>query len=250
MSATNRGSEREEGDQYFSKYPVALAICERLKSDGIVTDPSVMMEPSAGAGAFVSAMAETWAPRTLFRCDMYDSLILPEHEERARFCIEQAHPGRNHSDGRLISLEGDFLAVEKRNVQGIQAMIGNPPYLEAEAHVRHALSLLEPDGVLAFLLRINFLASIKRTAGLWEDHPPEYVYVLDQRPSFKTGYRIDKKTGKKVKVTTDACEYAVFVWRKKPPEYDPAIRWLQWSGYLDRFENKVARIEIANGAKG
>ena len=183
MSSTGRGTEREQDDTYFTRYPVALATCERLKADGIIVTPQTMMEPSAGAGAFVAAMAEVWAPRTLYRVDLRESLILPQHEDRARFFIEQAHEGLHVPDGRLISLEGDFTLVAQQNVPGIQAMIGNPPYKFAEAHVRHAISLLEPGGVLAFLLPVNFLAGIKRVGGLYEKHPPEYMYVLDKRRS-------------------------------------------------------------------
>jgi hypothetical protein len=242
MSSTGRGSEREEDDRYYTRYPVALAICERLKADGVIESPSVMMEPSAGAGAFVSAMAEVWAPRTLYRNDLDASLILPEHEERARFCIESAHMGRHASDGKLISLEGDFLAIDKQNVPGITAMVGNPPYSFAEQHVRHGLALLTPGGVLAFLLPLNFLASIRRVGGLYQEHPPEYVYTLDKRPKFVDGYRINKH-GKRVKKGTDSNEYGVFVFRKERPEFEPVIRWIRWGAYLSRFENAVGRIE-------
>ena len=243
MSSTGRGSEREENDVYLTRYPLALAICEKLKADGVIVAPSVMMEPSAGGGSFVSAMAEVWAPRTLYCNDLNSGLILPEHEDRARFCIERAHLGRHESHGKLISLEGDFLQIEQRNVPGIQAIVGNPPFTFAEQHVRHAISLLAPGGALAFLLPVNFLSGIKRVGGLYREHPPEYVYVIDKRPQFVDGYRINKH-GKRVKKGTDSNEYGVFVWRKERPEFEPVIRWLQWSKYLQRFKNKVERIEI------
>ena len=113
MSSTGRGSEREQDDTYFTRYPVALAACERLKADGVIVSPQTMMEPSAGAGAFVSAMAEVWAPRTLYRVDLRESLIVPQHEDRARFFIEQDHPGRPAPDGSLISIEADFTNVAR-----------------------------------------------------------------------------------------------------------------------------------------
>jgi len=243
MSSTGRGSEREPEDQYFTRYPLALAICEKLKADGVITSPSVMMEPSAGAGAFVSAMAQTWEPRTLYANDMDCTLMLPEHWERARLRIEAAHPGRTLPDGRLIALEGDFSDLETSTVPGIQAVVGNPPYKHAEAHIRLAISLLAPGGAVAFLLPVNFLSGIKRVGSLYQLHPPEYVYVLDKRPQFMEGYRINKH-GKCVKKGTDSNEYGMFVWRKERPEFEPVIRWLQWSKYLLRFKNKVERIEI------
>lgn len=237
MSSTGRGSARKKNDQYFTRYPVALAICERLKADGVIPHrPHRMMEPSAGAGAFVSAMAETFAPRLLFRNDLSPSLMLEEHEQRAQAAIAQAWPGRRA--GRLISTEVDFLSATKQQFRGIEAIIGNPPYFAAEAHVLRALQLLADDGVLAYLLPLNFLAGIGRTAGLWTDHPPEYVYTLDKRPQFLDGYRVNKK-GKRVKKGTDSNEYGVFVWRKTRSEFETVVRWLKWSHYLTRFQNKV-----------
>jgi len=75
-------------------------------------------------------------------------------------------------------------------------VVGNPPYLAAEAHIRHALRLA-PN--VAFLLRLGFLESAKRLS-FWGQHPPSEVHVLAQRPSF---------TGK----GTDSAAYGWFVWR-------------------------------------
>lgn len=230
MSSTGRGSEREEDEKYFTRYPLALAICERLKADGVITAPDVMMEPSAGAGAFVSAMAEVWAPDVLYANDIDTSLLLEEHVVRAQ------------RTSRVVTSESDFGALA--GTLPVDGLIGNPPFSLAEQHIRIGLEMLTDGGALAFLLRVNFLAGIERCAGLWTEHPPEYVYLLDKRPSFKEGYRINKK-GKRVKVTTDSAEYAVLVFRKGRPEFEPVVRWIQWSKYLARFRNKVERIEVA-----
>jgi hypothetical protein len=75
--------------------------------------------------------------------------------------------------------------------------VGNPPYLQAQEHIEHALSL-EPVGV-AFLLRLGFLEGQKRAA-FWRKHPPHTVHVLSKRPSFTVG-------------GTDSAAYGFFVWR-------------------------------------
>jgi hypothetical protein len=79
-------------------------------------------------------------------------------------------------------------------------VIGNPPYDNAEAHVRRALSLLAPMGIVAFLLRRNFVGPA-RFAFLEEDrsHIPIAEHVLGPRVSF---------TGE----GTDMQEYSLFVW--------------------------------------
>jgi len=236
MSSTGRGSEREEEDQYFTRYPVALGICEALKGYGFEA-PRRILEPSAGTGAFVSAAAEVWQPDTLLWNDINTSLILPEHLSRAS----------GLGGGRLISLESDFLLMPSQ--ADCDLVIGNPPYSDAEAHVRKAITMIHDEGAVAFLLRVNFLAGIARTAGLWAEHPPDFVCPLDKRPQFVDGYRINKK-GKKVKKGTDSCEYAVFIWRKERPECEPAIRWIQWSKYLKKLENKVARVEVTPKVAG
>ena len=46
-----------------------------------------------------------------------------------------------------------------------------------------------------------------------------------------------------MKKGTDSNEYAMFVFRKERPEFEPVVRWIQWSKYLTRFKNKVERIE-------
>lgn len=231
MSSTGRGSEREPEDQYFTRYPLALAICEKLREDGVVSSPNTILEPSAGAGSFVSAAAEVWKPRRMCWNDLDTGLILQEHHQRA--C--------ENSD-EMIRLNQDFLTLHGGHGH-FDLAVGNPPYKHSEAHVRHAISLLAPGGVLAFLLPVNFLAGIKRVGALYQGHPPEYVYVLDKRPQFVDGYRINKH-GKRVKKGTDSNEYGVFVWRKERPEFEPVVRWLQWSKYLQRFKNVVARVEV------
>ncbi|MDP9037111.1 MAG: hypothetical protein M3O50_20120 [Myxococcota bacterium] len=74
-------------------------------------------------------------------------------------------------------------------------IVANPPYRHAMAFVVRALS--EARGEVAFLLRLNWLGSLKRAA-FHREHPSD-IYVIPRRPSF---------TGGKV----DATEYAWYVW--------------------------------------
>lgn len=81
-------------------------------------------------------------------------------------------------------------------------VIGNPPYRLAEGFARLALGLVHPGGRVVFLLRLAFLESQKRGDLLWQEYPPESVFVCTDRPSFTGNGR------------TDSTAYAVFVWRK------------------------------------
>lgn len=94
--------------------------------------------------------------------------------------------------------EGDVLALVTDNFNGADCVISNPPYSHAEAFARQALRLVRPGGVVAFLLRLGWLASQSRVQ-FHREHPSD-VFVLPRRPSF-TG------NGK-----SDSADYAWFVW--------------------------------------
>ena len=99
---------------------------------------------------------------------------------------------------------------------GFHLVMGNPPYREAEAFVRHSLNATYGSGAVILLLRLAFLEGQARMAGLWREWPPTSVRVLGKRPSF-TG---DGKT--------DATAYAVFVWLKGEQAEKTELGWLDW----------------------
>ena len=45
------------------------------------------------------------------------------------------------------------------SMSGCRSIVMNPPFKDAEAHVRHALQLLPDRGTLAVLLRMNWIAA-------------------------------------------------------------------------------------------
>ena len=51
----------------------------------------------------------------------------------------------------------DFLSMT--SMSGCRSIVMNPPFKDAEAHVRHALDLLSDGGTLAALLRLNWIAA-------------------------------------------------------------------------------------------
>jgi hypothetical protein len=226
VSATGRGSEREELDGYFTPLLAARAIIQRLLDDRIVEKCGLVLEPSIGKGAFAVAVNEILRPTILEGVDLK---LRPELDSIEVDLYEQ-----------------DFLTfqpTEKGKPFRYSLVCGNPPFGDAERHIRHALTLLHPRaGVLAFILRLNFLEGKKRHATLYREIKPHLVYVLDRRPSFKKSKKVkrdkegnvvlSKKTGKPLMVTTanDASAYGVFVWKKAllKGEYDTCLRYLSW----------------------
>lgn len=111
----------------------------------------------------------------------------------------------------------DFLQWPKGgefNGRGPQWIIGNPPYITAEEHIRHACKMTGRHVV--FVLRLAMLEGAGRAVGLWKDTPLREVIVLAPRPSFTADGRTDTKTA-----------YAAFWWDKQW-SLSPQIRWLKW----------------------
>ena len=105
----------------------------------------------------------------------------------------------------------------------VDLIVTNPPFSQAIQFLQK--SLLEANTVI-YLLRLNFLAAKSRKE-FFEQHKPDYIFVLSKRPCFvwvcstkgcSRKYPVDYKErcvcGGRVKPGTDATEYAWFVWDK------------------------------------
>ncbi len=174
-------ADRRENDAYYTPDDVAAkcvaTIAHRIGWAHII-------EPSVGGGAFLHAAFNAGAvwPNTT-ACDIDPN------------AAGLAIAGCSH----VV----DFLTMPRPCNAGQIWVIGNPPYSHALEHVEHALSLALPDGGpaggVAFLLRLQFLACLRR-ADLWRRHPVTELHVLQRRPCF-----IGKTSEK-------GCEYGFFVW--------------------------------------
>lgn len=192
MSSTNRGAERVALDAYFTPDPVARACVATL--DGIAG--ARVWEPSAGGGAFARAAARRGA--FVYASDV--SPTMPDAEEMWAHGITAWRAGHDMIKGWPFASDTPPDWV-----------IGNPPFNEAETHVRVGLATARVGG--AFLLRLAFLEGAKRR-GFWRSYPAAEVHVLTARPSFTGG-------------ATDSCAYGWFVWRR-PYEGPTLLRHLDW----------------------
>lgn len=193
MSSTNRGAERVALDAYYTPDAVARACVATIAADVRLRK---CWEPHAGGGAFVRALHA--ADADVIASDIH----LLDEEGRHRW------PEAEWSAGV------DFLHTSETFRPGPRPhwIVGNPPFNEAEAHVRKALDTATIG--VAFLLRLAFLESTKRLP-FWRENPPAEVYVFARRPSFTGG-------------ATDSAAYGWFVWRKGW-DREPVLRWLEWS---------------------
>lgn len=180
MSAAGRGGVRRENDAYYTADDVAEKCVKTLDPPHAAPKGSWVLEPHAGGGAFVRAAY--WAGA--HKVTTID--IVPGWDITA--------------DWLTVTREqlGEQLGEPPRGCPGPDVILGNPPYRNAEAHVRHAMAIVRPGGTVAFLLRLGFLEGQKRRA-FWDEFPPRMVYALSARPSFTAG-------------GTDASAYGWFVW--------------------------------------
>ncbi len=172
MSATNRGAERV-ADDFYETPPWVTRLILEVAAPPPLLGPISILEPAAGTGAII------------------DELIAYGYPSENIVGVE-IDPSRADAAGAMCA---NFLELEPNPVY--ELVITNPPYSLALDFAKHAIEFVRPGGLLVLLMRLNWLASIKRAAWLRENTPD--VWVIPKRPSF---------TGK----GTDATDYAWFTW--------------------------------------
>jgi hypothetical protein len=168
-------------DAYYTPQPLADAVVRWLAADFIFGEgPSIVLEPSIGAGAFALAAKAQWP-----LCEV-DGVDVNPDAAGLRLCTD-------------VYVQ-DFVTVSMNRTPCLT--IGNPPFSFAEEHAAHA-NELTPGGIVALLLRSAFFHGKKREA-FWKKYPARKEYRLVERPSFTGG-------------GTDSAEYSVFVWTPGRP---------------------------------
>lgn len=176
MSATNRGGKRLKDDTYKTPEWAVEAFVPELKK--MNSGPRWILEPGAGTGNIVKVLRRT-----------YPNAKIHAIEKHKNFrSLKKA--GAN-----IVTIK-DYLDWPGTRANGslYDLAVGNPPYSLAMEFIQHTLAKAR---VACFLMRLNWLASQRRSAWL-RDHTPG-IFVLPKRPSFRPG-------------GTDACEYGWLVW--------------------------------------
>ena len=170
MSATNRGLKRIKNDAYQTPSWLTEAIVPEL-INRLGTGDMRVYEPACGNGQMVSVLNNYFT-------DVVGTDLVGE--KSVDFLSTPASP------------EYDLI-------------ITNPPYSCAQEFVTKAFQWRRSkDSVVAMLLRINFLGSMKRAKWFRNNIPA--IYVTPKRPKFSLN--------KHGKLASDATEYAWFVWQE------------------------------------
>ncbi len=197
-AANTMGGERPRNanDAYYTPDALALGIARRARET--FGDFGLVIEPSAGAGAFVRAAQDVWPEAYLYAVEPSEGAPMPVVSSSLTF-------ERRTWENSLVL---DHLANAGRAL-----ICGNPPYnlpgdgrgdnpTTAERHVQIALDRMRDGDVLAFLLRLAFLSGGSRIERLHDKQRLAALWPVTPRPSFT-------EDGK-----TDGSEYGVFVWVK------------------------------------
>mgnify|MGYP001564614195 CR=1 FL=1 len=210
MSSTNRGTVRTPSDAYYTPATIANALVALLP----ITQGSLVLEPSAGGGAFVDAAmargARVWAID-----------IRPEAPALHR-------PGLVRAEAR------DFLMPTESDLRP-DWVIGNPPFTEFDRHLDRALSLAPNVG---FLLRLAVMESAARVEAWATRWPLRHVWVLAERPSFTGG-------------ATDSTAYGFFWFQREwapPATVTPGWSWKRAGRGLAPLAPRAAKVVAETSA--
>lgn len=154
-----------------------------------------VLEPCAGNGAIIRAVR---------KC--YPGLKITAVE------IQECFSESLGSLGIEVIID-DFLKRETGQIY--DSIIANPPFSQAQEFIHYCFACLRDQGRMAFLLRLPFIASVKRYE-LFDLIHPSFVHVLSQRPKFG-GNNID------------SCDYAWVVWEKgkcEPIRQQTILTWI------------------------
>lgn len=203
---------RLKDDQYFTPDTLALATCRKLST--AIGAPDLVVEPSAGTGAYVRAARSTWPDAHIIAVDRHatiNALAVPGDGEVRETTWEDGNAAPRMRDRGA--------APETRRI----LIVGNPPFSLAEEHVTialdrvgHKMEIVPRPRFVSFLLRASFLATQDRVDSL---HLAlgglRYVWHLRERPGFTPDGR------------ADSAEYCVCTWQagyRGPYEGS----WLSW----------------------
>lgn len=177
-------SEREQHDFYATNPKTVKLFLEKIQEDGIII-PNKILEPACGAG-HISEVLKEYGKEVISR-DKY-----------------------NQGYGKIGI---DFLETTEK----FDCIFTNPPYKYELDFAKKAIECTNRNGLVIFLLKIQFLETKSRSYFL-KNFPPKYVYVhVIRQTCARNGDFENTKHG--------AMTFAWFIWQKGFFG-EPVVRWI------------------------
>lgn len=191
MSATNRGSKRQDKDNYPTPDWCIESIITQASSDFDIGDR--WLEPCVGEGNLIKVVN-----RVRHAVPIWSGY---EIRQECYPALNELYESKQLSDFSIRDFLNEPIADRRWDVT-----LTNPPFKLWEPFL---VKSLEVSRVTVLLLRLNALEGIKRSRWLSQNMPD--IYVLPRRPQFL--YGTNPKTGKPY--GTDATAYAWMLWRSR-----------------------------------
>lgn len=199
-------------------YETPLALCERVwwrivESFGAPSDPMRVLDPGMGSGRWGAGLRNVLRKRY----PQIDAAI-------TGIDIRPDALSAEYASSYDKTYEGDYLRFPLG--EKFDYVVGNPPY-SAPTNKRLALDFAlrsmdaaKPNGLIALLYKLDFMAGTERYLELFHDNPPNEVWVLGRVPWLANSR------------STNTIDYAMFVWdfeRGTAGNHAPEIDWmLNW----------------------
>ena len=226
MSSTNRGGKRTPADNYPTPAWTTKRLFEQIDPDGRKYWGQQLLEPCAGEGAIIAAANEFYKGH--FDRTGQDGPIWTSNELRKDAKIVLSRHVKPLNQNYRDYLDPDMTGWKGATEPAL--IISNPPFSIAHEVIQRSLRFHEAEVIM--LLRLNFLASVKRSQFM-RNFPPD-VFVLPNRPDFKAH-------GK-----TDSIEYAWFRWPGEDRRRDAGqIFPLKTTPLAERRTNFIAILHPA-----
>lgn len=192
--ARNRDYLPDPKGRAYTSQDLADSIARTLHTS-LGLRPGRILEPGAGKGVFVKAARTVWPTAHITAVEPFATEV--DLKTLSDAFIE-------------LPLEDSLKSCPHAQ---FDLVLGNPSYPLCRQHLE---LLLPRTKSLAFLLRLNWLGSLKRKA-FFRQYPPTHMLPIVPRPSFER-IMIHKVTGEeKIFVGgNDSTEYALFVWTPDP----------------------------------
>jgi hypothetical protein len=197
-------TKRIDKDTYLTQYELAYATVGWLYNNTHYpyTYIQYVLDPGAGNGVWAKALRAHWRYSG-------EGLVITGVELRKKVQPDGYdfwHPRQDYLKWMPTMMAPDLV-------------IGNPPFLEAEAFVEKSFSFLSPQGIICFLLPTDFTHTKGRSEGLFKQHPPRHIVSLAERPQFSD--QMGRSLGK-----ANTNNYVLGVWVND--SLDHTI-WHSWS---------------------